>query len=104
MEGVGVSIGPVSLTNVRIGIGLQMENELKQLESLGLVLPTPAYLLGAILFGIAGYVAWRRGRNMNNPMLKWTGLALMLYPYAVAQTWLLFVFGIALCFWVYWNW
>lgn len=34
-------------------------NELKQLESLGLLLPTPAYTLGAILIGITGWIAFR---------------------------------------------
>lgn len=79
-------------------------NELKDLESLGLVLPTPAYILGAILFGIIGYVAFRRGRKTSTASLTWGGVALMLYPYAVAQTWLLWVMGAALCAWLYANW
>ena len=79
-------------------------NELRQLESLGLVLPSPAYLLGAILFGIIGYVAFRRGRRTSRPALTWTGLALMLYPYAIDPTWLLFAIGIALCGWAWFKW
>ena len=55
-------------------------NEIQQLESLGLTLPSPAYLAGAILFGIWGYVAYRRGRRTAAPALTWPGLALMLYP------------------------
>jgi hypothetical protein len=79
-------------------------NELKQLETLGLVLPSAAYIFGAILFGIVGYVAFRRGRKTSSAALTWTGVALMLYPYAVSQTWMLWVLGVALCGWVYLKW
>lgn len=79
-------------------------NELATLGSLGLVLPSPAYIVGAILFGVAGYVAFRRGRNAARPELTWAGLALMVYPYAVSQTWLLWVVGAALCGWLYVKW
>jgi hypothetical protein len=79
-------------------------NELKTLEALGLVLPSPAYIVGAIVFGIIGYVAFRRGRKTTRPPLTWSGLALMLYPYAVSETWLLWAVGAALCGWVYVKW
>jgi len=69
-----------------------------------LTLPTPAYLLGGLLFGIYGYVAFRRGRKVANNTLKWTGVALMLYPYAVTQTWMLWAIGAALCALVYAKW
>jgi hypothetical protein len=79
-------------------------NDLAQLESMGLALPTPAYFVAAILFGIIGYVAFRRGRKLSQPHLTWTGVALMLYPYAISQTWLLWAVGIALCGWLYLKW
>jgi hypothetical protein len=79
-------------------------NELKQLESMGLSLPSPAYLLGAVLFGVYGYVVYRRGKKTANNTLRWTGVALMLYPYAVSQTWLLWLLGAALCGWAYLQW
>jgi hypothetical protein len=79
-------------------------NDLKQLETLGLVLPSAAYIFGAILFGIVGYVTFRRGRKTSSAALTWTGVALMLYPYAVSQTWMLWVLGVALCGWVYLKW
>ena len=79
-------------------------NDLKSLESLGLVLPTPAYIAGAILFGIIGYVAFRRGRRTARPTLTWGGVAMMFYPYAISQTWLLWVIGFALCGWLYAKW
>ena len=79
-------------------------NDLKALQTLGLVLPSPAYIAGAILFGIIGYAAFRRGRKSTRPALTWTGVALMLYPYAVPQTWLLWTIGLGLCGWVYVKW
>ena len=79
-------------------------NELKQLESLGLVLPTPAYILGAILFGIIGWIAFRRGRKESIAVLRWSGVALMLYPNGVSETWMLWLIGIALSGLLYTKW
>jgi hypothetical protein len=79
-------------------------NELTALSSLGLELPSPTYIVGSVLFGIAGYVAYRRGRKASRPVLIWTGVALMVYPYAVSQTWLLWTIGAALCGWLYFKW
>ena len=79
-------------------------NDLKSLESLGLALPTPAYMAGAILFGIIGYLAFRRGRKTSRAALTWGGVALMFYPYAMSQTWLLWGVGFALCGWLYAKW
>lgn len=79
-------------------------NELKALESLGLTLPSPAYLAGALLFGLVGYIAYRRGRKNAQPVLTWTGVALMVYPYAVSHTGLLWAVGAGLSAWVYTQW
>lgn len=79
-------------------------NDIQQLQSLGLTLPSPAYLAGAFLFGIWGYVAFRRGRKNESPALTWSGLVLMLYPYGVSQTWLLWGVGGALSLWVFVKW
>ena len=79
-------------------------DELKTLQSLGLVLPSPAYILGAIVFGLIGYVAFRRGRKTSTSALTWTGVVLMVYSYAVPQTWLLWTIGIALCAWLHARW
>ena len=72
-------------------------DELKALESLGFALPTPAYIVGAILFGIVGMAAYRYGKKASLAKPKWIGLALMLYPYAISKTWMLYVVGAALC-------
>ena len=67
------------------------------LQSLGLTLPSPAYIFGAIVFGIVGLVAFRYGRKQHKPRTLWLGVALMLYPYLVSNTWLMYAVGAALC-------
>lgn len=79
-------------------------NDLSSLGALGFGLPSPAYLSGSILFGIIGYIVFRRGRKTATPELTWTGVALMLYPYVVSQTWLLWLLGAAMCGWAYTRW
>lgn len=74
------------------------------LQMLGIEIPTPAYLAGLLLFGVIGLVAWRHGRKTHRPVPKWLGLALMLYPYATPQTWLLYAVGAALCVWLFFAW
>jgi hypothetical protein len=74
------------------------------LRSFGLEIPSPLYIAGAILFGIVGLVAWRHGRKQELARPKWIGLALMLYPYVVPQTWLMYLVGAALCVWLYFVW
>jgi hypothetical protein len=72
-------------------------DELSALQSLGLTLPSPAYIFGAILFGLVGFAAWRYGRKAGRSHAKWLGVALMFYPYAVSQTWVLYGVGGVLC-------
>lgn len=79
-------------------------NELKNLDALGVVLPSPAYIAGAILFGILGLVAFRRGRKNSRSALTWMGVVLMVYPYAISKTWLLWAVGVVLSCWVYVKW
>jgi apolipoprotein N-acyltransferase len=72
-------------------------NDLATLPSLGLELPSPAYLFGALVFGVIGLVAYRRGRKHRRRRTLWLGVALMVYPYAISRTWLLYAVGLALC-------
>jgi hypothetical protein len=72
-------------------------DELNTLKSLGFALPSPAYLFGALFFGIVGIAAYRYGKKAALPKPRWIGLALMLYPYAISETWLLYAVGFALC-------
>ena len=71
--------------------------ELSALQALGLTLPSPAYIFGAVVFGLIGFAAFRYGRKAGRPRTKWLGIALMLYPYAIPWTWLLYVAGFAMC-------
>jgi apolipoprotein N-acyltransferase len=72
-------------------------NDLSALQSLGLELPSPAYIFGAIVFGLIGLVAFRRGRKSGRRSTLWLGVALMFYPYAISRTWLLYLVGVLLC-------
>ncbi|MBI2732362.1 MAG: hypothetical protein HYX44_03340 [Aquabacterium sp.] len=75
-----------------------------QLQSMGLTLPSPAYLAGMFLFSLIGMAAWMAGKRMQKATTKWLGVALMFYPYAVSATWLLYLIGVALCAAVLWAW
>lgn len=74
-----------------------VQDELEMLGALGITLPSPAYIVGLIVFGIAGVVAYYDGKRHGRPRERWLGLALMLYPYAIHETWLLYLLGAALC-------
>ncbi len=76
---------------------MSMNDVAASLHALGLDLPTPAYLVGALLFSVIGYVAFRYGRRRDHRRTMWLGVALMFYPYVVPWTWLLYALGIALC-------
>jgi chromate transport protein ChrA len=78
-------------------------DDLTALQSLGLSLPSPAYIVGAVVFGLVGFAAYRFGKKAERPRTKWLGIALMVYPYAVSETWLLYVVGVAMCVAVYWD-
>jgi hypothetical protein len=72
-------------------------NDLATLQALGLELPSPAFLLGAILFGLVGMWAWASGRRRSEPRRKWLGVALCFFPYLVTQTAWMWATGLALC-------
>lgn len=69
---------------------------------MGFTLPTPAYLIGAILFGFIGLAAYRYGKKIEHPITKWIGFTLMVYPYAISETWQMYAVGAALCVGLYW--
>jgi hypothetical protein len=70
---------------------------LSELQVLGLELPSLAYVIGAIVFGLIGFVAFRIGRKTRHGPTLWLGVALMLYPCAISNTALLYAIGLALC-------
>ena len=74
-----------------------MKDYLAALDALGITLPSTAYIIGVVIFGIVGYVAYRYGKKRSLQTTKWIGIALMLYPYAVSTTWLMYLLGAGLC-------
>ncbi len=75
----------------------------ENLAALGFTLPSTTYIVGLVVFGIAGYIAYSYGKRMSIPATKWIGVALMLYPYVVSATWLLYLIGLALCVGAYYS-
>ena len=74
-----------------------MDNEEMQGMLMSL-LPTPAYMMACIVFGMIGFVAYRFGKNTGRSKTRWLGLALMLYPYLIgSDIRLLIGAGVALC-------
>ena len=73
-----------------------MQDGMAALQALGFSWPSPAYIVGAILFGVAGLFAYYWGKRRQRTTTRWLGLALMLYPYVVPQTWALYAVGVTL--------
>jgi len=59
-------------------------------------MPTPANLFGSIAFGIIGTGAFMYGKKTAGLKAMLIGLALMVYPWFVDPTWLLYTVGGAL--------
>ena len=76
-------------------------DDLKTIGAMGFTLPSPAYLFGVILFSVLGYAAYRYGKRASLGVPKWIGVAMMLYPYVVSETWLLYVVGAVFCIGLY---
>jgi hypothetical protein len=66
------------------------------LQALGIELPTPAYIAGVLVFSVIGIFAYYRGKARGLPRMRWSGLALMLYPYVVSSTGLMYAVGVGL--------
>jgi hypothetical protein len=74
------------------------------LSAMGLELPSMAYIAGALIFGVFGWAAFRRGRKTEDQAMTWGGVFLMVYPYAISQTWLLWAIGVGLAVWLFLRW
>jgi len=62
------------------------------------LLPSPIYLAGTILFGIIGFIAYRYGKKTDRTITRYTGIALIFYPYLTgSDTRLLYLVGTGLC-------
>jgi hypothetical protein len=77
---------------------------LRLAQDAGLTLPSPAWILGCILFSLVGLAVWRYGKAMKETRIRWLGVALMFYGYVAGPTWLLYGVGVALCVAVWWYW
>lgn len=60
-------------------------------------MPTPANLFGLIVFSVIGFAMFTYGRKQAKWRTAGIAAALMVYPYFVEQTWLLYAIGVALC-------
>jgi chromate transport protein ChrA len=73
------------------------------MQSLAPSLPGPVYILGAVCFGLVGLAAYRSGKRSERQFLKWIGIVLMIFPYAVSEVWALLAVGTVLCLLLYWS-
>jgi hypothetical protein len=78
------------------------QDALATAQAAGLTLPSAAWIVGCILFSLLGLAAWRYGKAVQRPRIRWLGLGLMLYSYLTGPTWLLYGVGIALCAAIWW--
>ncbi len=60
-------------------------------------MPSPAVVFAWVVFGVIGLVAFRYGKKHGLWQPLAIGIVLMVYPYFVAQAWLLYAIGAALC-------
>ena len=60
-------------------------------------MPSPANLFASLFFGLIGIVAFRYGKKSIEAKPMAIGVVLMVYPYFIPQTWLLYLIGCALC-------
>ena len=61
-------------------------------------MPSGAALFGSLMFGIVGIAAFRYGKKSALLMPMILGIALMIFPYFVPETWLIYAIGCALTF------
>ena len=54
---------------------------------------SPANLIGGFIFGSIGFVAFIHGKRMNLWKPMFCGLGLMVFPYFIANTAIMYVIG-----------
>jgi hypothetical protein len=59
-------------------------------------MPSPANLFGSLMFGVIGFAAFMYGKKMAGLRAMLIGVALMVVPYFIDPTWLLYTVGTAL--------
>ena len=78
------------------------KDALQAAQATGMTLPSPAYLVGIVLFSLVGFAAWRYGKAIERPAVRVLGVVLMLYPYVVGPAWAIWLVGSALCAAIWW--
>ncbi|MBB1074055.1 hypothetical protein HUU62_06460 [Rhodoferax sp. 4810] len=71
---------------------------------LGLVSNQTAFIAGIVVFLAIGLLAFRRGKQTKRAEFTVIGLALMVFPYAVSQAWLLWSIGAGLAVLLLFRW
>jgi hypothetical protein len=61
----------------------------------GMKMDLSAFIAG-LLFGVVGFVYWRYGKKREKPVMLWSGVALMVYPYVVSALLPVILVGLAL--------
>ena len=59
--------------------------------------PSPANLFALIIFSVTGFAIFRWASRQSYWRAAGIGVALMVYPYFVDRTWLLYAIGLGLC-------
>jgi hypothetical protein len=59
-------------------------------------MPSPAALFASLIFGIVGFAAFRYGKKSALVVPMILGIVLMVYPYFVPETWMIYAIGCAL--------
>lgn len=78
-----------------------MDDLKPMLDSLGISMPSTAYIAGALIFSIVGMVGYYYGKKASLNTPKWIGVGLMLYPYVITDTVPLYAVGCILCVCLY---
>lgn len=60
-------------------------------------MPSPANLFGLIVFSVIGFSMFSYARKQAKWRTAGFAAGLMIYPYFIEQTWLLYAIGAALC-------
>ncbi|MEO7431225.1 MAG: hypothetical protein ABIR62_04265 [Dokdonella sp.] len=60
-------------------------------------MPSPANLFALIVFSVVGFAMFGYARQQGRWKMAGIAVAMMVYPYFVDQTWLLYTIGLALC-------
>lgn len=61
-------------------------------------MPVGQILLWGMLFGMIGIAYFAYGKKKDNAVIRFTGIALIFFPYLFTNAWLLFFCGIAIMF------